>query len=190
MRPLHVACVRCAVLAVVGELLFVIAVVTADQTSPATEAKPTVPPPMRLTAQQDRQLMLDQLKILASAMRPGPSGWNPKAPNYQNVDEAKANPWPNLPEMLVTKRRQIVNTPDMWWTVRRPEIVEYFDAEVYGRVPKHVPKVTWEKAPPNANGGGFFGRGRFGRGGRSFQLSIPSITKQLVGRGELDPVSD
>ena len=26
---------------------------------------------------------------------------------------------------------------------RRPEIVEDFEREVYGRVPKNVPKVTW-----------------------------------------------
>ena len=31
----------------------------------------------------------------------------------------------------------------MWWKVRRPEIVEDYEREVYGRIPKHVPKVTW-----------------------------------------------
>ncbi len=31
----------------------------------------------------------------------------------------------------------------MWWKQRRPEIVEDFDREVLGRVPKNVPKVTW-----------------------------------------------
>ncbi len=102
------------------------------------------PAPMTLTAQQDRQIMLDQLKIPAAAMRRGPSGWDPKAPDYQNTDEAKANPWPHLPEMLVTKGRKTVDTPELWWKVRRPEIVEYFDAEVYGRVPRDVPKVTWQ----------------------------------------------
>ena len=30
-----------------------------------------------------------------------------------------------------------------WWKKRRPEIVELFDREVYGRMPKHVPGVTW-----------------------------------------------
>ena len=77
-------------------------------------------------------------------MRRGPSGFNPKAPDFQNIDEAKANPWPYLPEMMVTKARKAVASPEVWWTVRRPEIVEYFDAEVYGRVPKDVPMVTWE----------------------------------------------
>ena len=31
-----------------------------------------------------------------------------------------------------------------WWTKRRPEIVEYFDREVYGRFPKNIPNVTWK----------------------------------------------
>src|SRR4051812_33011425 len=99
--------------------------------------------PLTLTAQQDRQLMLDLLKIPAAAMRRGPSGSNRADPNYQNTDEAKANPWPNLPQMMMCKDRTPVTTPELWWNKRRPEIVEYFDAEVYGRVPKDMPKVTW-----------------------------------------------
>jgi lysophospholipase L1-like esterase len=109
---------------------------------------------MTLTTRQDYQLMLDHLKIPSSAMRPGPNGMNRNAPNYQNTDEAKANPWPQLPEMMVTKGRQPVTTAELWWKVRRPEIVEYFDAEVYGRVPKNVPKVTWEPAPSDERSGG------------------------------------
>ncbi len=38
-----------------------------------------------------------------------------------------------------------MQSADDWWKVRRPEIVEYFDAEVYGRVPANVPKVTWKE---------------------------------------------
>jgi lysophospholipase L1-like esterase len=116
--------------------------VGADEPPPGSRLAP--PAPMTLTAQQDRQLMLDQLGISAAAMRRGPRGWDPKAPDYQNTIEAKANPWPHLPEMLVTKGRKPVDTPELWWKARRPEIVEYFDAEVYGRVPRDVPKVTWD----------------------------------------------
>jgi lysophospholipase L1-like esterase len=140
-----------------------------------------LPPPLTLSAQQDRQLMLDQLKIPASKMRRGPNGSNRQAPNYQNTDESKANPWPHLPEMMITKNRQPVTTPELWWKVRRPELVEYFDAEVYGRIPPNVPKVTWEIAPPDASGG----RGAGGRAGlrqRTDIPGVPTITKQLIGR--------
>jgi hypothetical protein len=139
------------------------------------------PVPKTLTAQQDRQIMLDQLKIPAEMMRRGPSGMNPKAPDYQNTDEAKANPWPRLPEMMVTKGRQPVTTPEQWWKVRRPEIVEYFDAEVYGRVPKDVPKVTWETAPAEEKPDGG-GRGGRGFGFRPPEPNVPVVTKRLVGR--------
>src|SRR6266446_5005030 len=136
---------------------------------PAKAGAAVLPAPLTLTARQDHQLMLEQLKIPASVMRRGPDGMNRNAPNYQNTDEARANPWPHLPEMMVTKSRQPVTTPELWWQVRRPEIVEYFDAEVYGRVPREVPKVTWEMAPPDDGRAG--GRGF---GGRSDNPTVPT----------------
>ena len=42
----------------------------------------------------------------------------------------------------------------MWWKQRRPEIVEDFEREVLGRVPKNVPKVTWVVKPHRARHGG------------------------------------
>ncbi len=85
--------------------------------------------------------MMDQLHI--KALRPGPSG-NESAPNHANYDEAAANPYPNLPDALTLKNGRKVKTPAMWWNERRPEIVEDFEREVLGRIPTHVPKVTWE----------------------------------------------
>ncbi len=93
------------------------------------------------TAAQDHQNMMDQLHI--KTLRPGPSG-NESAENHANYDEATANPYPNLPDVLTLKNGKKVTTPAMWWNQRRPEIVEDFDREVLGRVPKNAPKVTWE----------------------------------------------
>jgi hypothetical protein len=92
-----------------------------------------------LTA-EDHQDMMKQLGI--QKLRPGPSG-NESAPNHANYDEATANPFPKLPEVLTLKNGTKVTTPAMWWNQRLPEIVEDFDREVLGRVPKNVPKVTW-----------------------------------------------
>jgi hypothetical protein len=92
------------------------------------------------TQAQDYQNMKDQLGI--KTLRPGPSGTE-TAPNHANYDEATANPYPDLPEVLTLKNGKKVTTPEMWWNQRRPEIVEDFDREVLGRVPKNVPKVTW-----------------------------------------------
>jgi hypothetical protein len=91
--------------------------------------------------QQDYQNMLQQLNITST--RPGPSG-NPQAPNAANADESKASPYTSLPDPLILKNGKKVTTAKMWWTQRRPEIVEDFDREVYGRVPANTPKVNWE----------------------------------------------
>ena len=95
------------------------------------------------TAADDHRNMMEQLGI--KALRPGPSG-NESAPNHANYDESKANPFPNLPDALTLKSGAKVTTPAMWWNQRRPEIVEDFDREVLGRVPKNAPKVTWTVA--------------------------------------------
>lgn len=83
--------------------------------------------------------MMRQLGI--RALRPGPNG-NESAPGHANYDEAKANPYPNIPNPLVLNDGQKVTTPALW-EKRRAEIVEGFDCCVYGRVPADVPKVTW-----------------------------------------------
>jgi lysophospholipase L1-like esterase len=79
------------------------------------------------------------------ALRPGPSG-REGAPNRANRDESRANPFPNLPPFLMLRDEQPVTTAEMCWKRRRPEIVEDFELEVYGRVPARVPPVTWTVA--------------------------------------------
>jgi len=96
--------------------------------------------PVTFTADQDHQNMMDQLGI--KSLRPGPSG-NDKAPNHANTNESLANPYPNLPDPLTLNNGQKVTTPAMWWDKRRPEIVQLYEDNVYGRLPKSLPKVTW-----------------------------------------------
>ncbi len=102
--------------------------------------KNKVLPPVTFTADQDHRNMMDQLGIIS--LRPGPSG-NESAPNHANYDESKANPYPELPEVLTLNNGKKVTTPEMWWKQRRPEIVEDFEREVYGWLPKNIPNVTW-----------------------------------------------
>jgi hypothetical protein len=114
------------------------------------------------TAQQDHAHMMQQLGI--KKLRPGPSG-NESAPNHANYDESTANPCPQLTDVLTLKNGKKVTSADTWWKERRPEIVEEFEREVYGRVPKNVPKVTWRVKLTD--------REMVGR--------IPVIAKMLVG---------
>jgi lysophospholipase L1-like esterase len=95
------------------------------------------------TADQDHRNMMEQLGI--KALRPGPSG-NENAPNHANFDESKANPFPDLPDVLKLKNGKKVKSAKVWWSKRRPEIVEDFEREVVGRVPNKFPNVTWTVA--------------------------------------------
>ncbi len=101
------------------------------------------PTPQQLAIQQaskeDHQQMMEQLHI--ASLRPGV---NARVTGSTNYDEAKANPYPDLPDPLTLKNGKKVTSAKIWWDQRRPEIVEDFDREVYGRVPKSVPKVKWE----------------------------------------------
>jgi hypothetical protein len=93
-------------------------------------------------SEKDHAQMMKQLNI--TTVRIGADGNNPKASNAANYDEAKANPYPDLPDPLILKNGTKVTTAAMWWKKRRPEIVEDFDREIYGRVPVNVPKINWE----------------------------------------------
>jgi hypothetical protein len=108
--------------------------------SAQTASTSNLPPPVNFTAEQDHQNMMDQLGI--KAVRPGPSG-DEKAPNHANYDESKANPYPNLPDPLTMKDGRKVTTAKMWGDERRPQIVDMYSEDVYGRIPKDVPRVTW-----------------------------------------------
>ena len=110
--------------------------------------------------------MMDQLGI--KKLRPGPSG-RPDAPNSANYDPSKANPFPDLPDPLILKNGEKVTNAETWWTRRRPEIVEDFEREIIGRIPKQVPKVTWSVT--TAANDRVVGE-------------IPVIAKQLIGHAD------
>jgi hypothetical protein len=111
-----------------------------------------------MSSQQDRQRVMDQLKITLF-----PSG--PGAYLASTYDENTANPYPKLPDPLTFNDGSKVKSASQW-NRRRAEIVEMFDREVYGRRPKNIPKVTWTVA--NTTEG--------------VTANVPVITKQLVGR--------
>ena len=104
---------------------------------------------------------MDLLRI--KTLRRGPDG-DPKSPNAANVDESKVAPY-TLPDPLTLNSGTKVQTTDQWWKLRRPEIVEDFDREVYGRVPAKTPKVNWEVISTTRETAG----------------EVPVVTKKLVG---------
>jgi hypothetical protein len=121
-----------------------------------------VPPAVHLSSEQDHTRMMALLHI--ASLRRGPDG-DPASPDAANFEEAKVDPNLRLPDPLVLNDGRKVKTRDAWWQRRRPEIIEAFDREVYGRVPRDVPGVTW----------------RVTRTSRQMLEGVPVVTKDIVG---------
>jgi len=151
--------VRAAMIVSIGRL-------AAPQTPPSPEMQR-----IQQESAADRQKMMDLLHI--TSLRQGANGRDPSAPNAANYDESKANPYPDLPDPLKMNDGRKVTSAKMWWAKRRPEIVEMFDREIYGRVPKNTPKVTWEVTSAS----------------NETVAGAPVITRHLIGHvdNSLDP---
>jgi len=60
------------------------------------------------------------------------------------VNEVEANVGNyTLPDVLTLNNGQPVKDAATWYSQRRPEIVKFYETQVYGRVPATAPKVTW-----------------------------------------------
>jgi lysophospholipase L1-like esterase len=121
--------------------LLIVLLVLSNKQCDAQEDSGKPSAPVVFTTQQDHQNMLQQLGI--SKLRPGRSS-DAKSPNVANYDEANANPYPQIPEVLKSASGALIETSEQWFQSRRPEIVEMLAREVYGRVPANVPTVKWE----------------------------------------------
>jgi hypothetical protein len=118
---------------------------------------------IRAASEADHKAMMNSLGI--ESLRPGVNGNDPNAHNGVNYDEAKANPFPKLPEVLVMKNGKVVKDAKSWWSKRAPEIREDFDREVYGHVPAGTPSVRWEVTSTT----------------HETKYDIPVVVKKLVG---------
>jgi (4-O-methyl)-D-glucuronate---lignin esterase len=128
------------------------------QASPSPSPSPSpsaAPNPFQVSPEERARLdglsradHADMLKQLGIArLRPGADGRAAAGePGAANYDPAKANPYPDWPDVLKTKSGRKVTTAEQWWNERRPEIVRDFEREVYGAVPGDVPRVAWTVA--------------------------------------------
>ncbi|MCH5377157.1 MAG: acetylxylan esterase [Planctomycetes bacterium] len=60
-----------------------------------------------------------------------------------NYDEGKV-PSYTLPSPLVSEDGQVIDSVKLWWEKRRPEILELFQREVYGRSPAAPDEIKFE----------------------------------------------
>src|SRR3984957_14086001 len=121
----------------------------------------TLPTPVTLPSEQDHGRPMQLLHI--TELRRGPDG-DPTSPHAANFDESKVAPY-SLPDPLMMKSGTRVPSGAQWWKLRRPEIVEELDREIYGRVPPNLPNVIWgvTRVTPETIG------------------SVPVLTKELSG---------
>jgi RNA polymerase sigma factor (sigma-70 family) len=125
--------------------------------SGATFSPAPAAPPVS-AVRDDYQSMLDRLGI--RAMRHSVAPNSPAA-----FDEATANPFAATMPDLMTMNNGTRVTSVAQWQVRRAEILEDFQREVYGRIPANVPSVGWEV--------GSVSMGTVG--------GVPTVTRTLLG---------
>jgi hypothetical protein len=84
-----------------------------------------------------------------SSPKGGPVRLAKASGHVSNYDEAKVPPFA-LPDPLVTFTGQPVTTADQWFKERRPEIMKFYQTEIYGRIPDNAPKVSWDVTETDA----------------------------------------
>ncbi|GAC1516262.1 MAG: hypothetical protein NVS1B4_10350 [Gemmatimonadaceae bacterium] len=122
---------------------------------------------LRAIAEEDRRSMMVRLGIRqphelplqeSDPNRPpklfkrgGSSAWHDSAGNtytrspwgaWTNYDESRTGTLP-LPDPLILNDGTRVTDADLWWRRRRPEILDIFEREIYGRVPSATPPVSF-----------------------------------------------
>ena len=124
---------------------------------------------MRAASQDDWQVMMDKLTLKLPVLPPladdpkrprhlkpkeGSTNWYDDAGythvrsgwgNWSNYDEALANNY-KLPDPLVLKNGKPVTSANTWWKQRRPEILNDYLTEIYGKTPANTPAVSFSPA--------------------------------------------
>ena len=143
-------------------------------TPEARAAQQALQAKIRAESEEDRQRMMSAIGV-KMPQEPGPAADDPKRlptltqregstnwydadgntfvrsswGSWTNYDESKVGNY-RLPDPLVMNDGRKVTDAKMWRAARRPEILEAFVANVYGRTPADTPRVTFEAAPDDS----------------------------------------
>jgi peptidyl-dipeptidase Dcp len=96
--------------------------------------------------------------------------------HVSNYDEAKVGTY-TLPDPLVLRKGRPVRDAQAWFAVRRPELLQLYETEIYGRVPDRAPKAVFTVAAtdPHALDGAAVRKiviGRFGEQPDAVKLTV------------------
>jgi hypothetical protein len=108
--------------------------------------------------------------------------------HVSNYTEAKVAAY-TLPDPLVMVSGQRVTTAEAWRTKRRPEILKFYETQIYGRIPDNAPKVTWEvtETDPSAREGAAIAKRVAGRMGDKPDGPRMNLTVHLPAKA-IEPV--
>ena len=118
-------------------LLFGVPLQLFAQTAPEQKADPTLPAP-------GTRGNADNVQYVGRSDPKGNAVRLAKATGHvSNYDESKVGDY-KLPNPLVMNDGRPVTSAEMWFKERRPEILKFYQTEIYGRIPENTPKVKWE----------------------------------------------
>src|SRR5262245_42045650 len=99
-----------------------------------------------------KNTVLSSITLFASVtflFAPAASGQVADAPDGKvagipaNYTEARVGTY-TLPDPLKLANGQVVKGAKTWTEQRRPELLKYYESEIYGRIPATAPKVNWQ----------------------------------------------
>jgi hypothetical protein len=70
--------------------------------------------------------------------------------HISNYDESKVGAY-TLPDPLVLQNGKPVRDAETWFKLRRPELLQLYESEIYGRVPARAPEATFKVVEADAN---------------------------------------
>ncbi len=123
--------------------LFASLALTASAQQAAPPRMPTPEERAAISAASASERSREVKTLGIAAMQPPATAYDIGKPGNANYDETKANPYPNLPALLVMKNGKKVTTPAQW-SARRKELLDLFAENVYGKYPAHIPSVSWK----------------------------------------------
>jgi lysophospholipase L1-like esterase len=124
-------------------LVFLLAARTIAQTPPASSADSNLPPP-GTSGNADNVPYIGKSDPKGNPVRLAKT-----TGHVSNYSEEKI-PAYTLPDPLVLTSGEHVTTSEQWYTKRRPEILKFYQTEIYGRIPAGAPKVTWRVTESDA----------------------------------------
>jgi hypothetical protein len=80
-----------------------------------------------------------------------------KTGHVSNYDEARTGTF-TLPDPLTFSNGAPVNDAAAWTKQRRPELIQVYERDIWGRIPARTPKVTWVASPAEKDAGALITR--------------------------------